>query len=176
MKMSRIYGTIPQSCEMGWLRSKKLEPGGENFLYDMVILSWNIPGLLLSVAFFQHIVCSLRHIFRLKSIFQKSKQESKTVVIMQYIFLFSLAPLAFASSNLTPRSNVLAIRQESEAFVPQSGQLVTNCPNPCGERDCLLVSRGDTCCSEGCKHCHTSIPLPTANILRYVSDKSLPGS
>jgi hypothetical protein len=50
--------------------------------------------------------------------------------------------------------NDLAKRQGGDAFVP--GQTpVDSCTDgwvPCGPTECILPSRGDVCCSEGCKY------------------------
>ena len=110
-----------------------------------------------------------------------SDQASKAFVTMQYSLLLTLAPLALASNDLVSR-NLLAIRQGGDAFQPGVGGLVQNCPNPCGASECIIPSRGDTCCVEGCKQSlasktrksdHKSIPLTPYSFYRWLSWRKL---
>ncbi len=70
---------------------------------------------------------------------------------MHFLLFATLTGTVLAKSYLGQFPNALQARQGGDAFIPTSGGTVVNCPAPCGEVDCLQLSRGDTCCAEGCK-------------------------
>ena len=68
---------------------------------------------------------------------------------MRSLILLTLAP-ALALANDLFKKSLLLPRQGGDAFVPGTAGFTDNCQYPCGD-DCLIPSRGDTCCAEGCK-------------------------
>ena len=106
------------------------------------LLSWLLPSACSCRSFTVPKVIQILQVSRYKKI------SFQHLFKMRSLILLALAPLALAN-DLSKRS-VVSPRQGSDAFkpipIPQS-----NCQYPCGETWCLIPSRGDTCCAEGCK-------------------------
>lgn len=63
--------------------------------------------------------------------------------------------MSFAhATKFTPEPFALVRRQGGDSFIPGSTPVGSTCPSgslECGARDCIIPSRGDSCCKEGCE-------------------------